>query len=354
VQRLELSLAGRREEYSDFGKTSNPKIGVIYSPISDLTLRATYGTSFRAPSLVDSSDQIKNVFIQNLTDPTAPGGLTRGVFTNGGNSQLGPETAKTWSAGLDWKPQALDGLTVTATWYKILYDNRIDVAPTTALTNGSVYAAYIVRRPTASDVAGNAAFNALVAEAMTSPDLQNPVEPVTNINVLLDGRRQNLGQLDQRGLDLSVRYAFSTPIGDWTVGTEVAKVLKLERKSAASSPWIDVLDTFGNPVDLRVRGSLGWRQGGWSANAFANYTDSYLNTAVTPNVKVKSQTTYDATTSYAFGDEAGWGKGVRISANVMNLFDKEPPIVLNGTVSWDSQNASAIGRFVSLEITKAW
>jgi hypothetical protein len=115
------------------------------------------------------------------------------------------------------------------------------------------------------------------------------------------------------------------------VGTEVAKVLKLERKSAAASPWIDVLDTFGNPVDLRVRGSLGWREGGWSANLFANYTDSYLNTAVTPNVKVKSQTTYDATASYAFGDEAGWGKGVRISANVMNLFDKAPPIVLNGT-----------------------
>jgi len=354
VQRLELSLAGRREEYSDFGETSNPKIGLIYAPISDLTLRATYGTSFRAPSLVDSADQIKNIFIQNLTDPTSGTGVTRGIFTNGGNSQLDPETAKTWSAGLDWEPRAIDGLSISATWYKILYDNRIDVTPTTALTSGSVYADYIVRRPAATDVAGTAAFNALVAQAMASPDLQNPVEPVSNINVLLDGRRQNLGQLDQRGLDVSVRYAFSTPVGDWTVGTEVAKVLKLERKSAAASPWIDVLDTFGNPVDLRVRGSLGWRDGGWSANLFANYTDSYLNTAVTPNVKVKSQTTYDATASYAFPEEAGWAKGVRISANVMDLLDKAPPVVLNGTVSWDSQYASAMGRFISLEITKAW
>ncbi|HJV41383.1 TonB-dependent receptor domain-containing protein [Caulobacter sp.] len=354
VQRLELSLAGRREDYSDFGTTSNPKIGVIYSPISDLTVRATYGTSFRAPSLVDSADQIKNIFIQNLTDPTSPTGVTRGVFTNGGNGQLGPETAKTWSAGVDWKPRAIEGLSVSATWYKILYNNRIDVTPTTALTAGSVYAAYIVRRPAASDAAATAAFNALVATALASPDLQNPVEPVSNINVLLDGRRQNLGQLDQRGLDVSVRYAFSTPVGDWTVATEVAKVLKLERKSAASSPWLDVLDTFGNPVDLRVRGALGWRKDGWAANLFANYTDSYLNTAITPNVKVKSQTTFDATASYAFERDAGWAKNVRVSANVMNLFDKDPPVVLNGTVSWDSQNASAIGRFVSVEISKAW
>ena len=354
VQRLELSLAGRREDYSDFGKTTNPKIGLIYAPTSDLTLRATYGTSFRAPSLVDAADQIKNIFIQNLTDPASPTGTTRGLFTNGGNSQLGPETAKTWSAGLDWKPRWLDGLNVSATWYKIQYDNRIDVAPNTALANGSIYAALIVRRPAASDTAGTAAFDALVAQAMGSPDLQNPIEPLSNINVLIDGRRQNLGLLDQRGLDVSARYAFSTPAGDWTVGTEVAKILKLERKSAAASPWIDALDTFGNPVDLRVRGSLGWRLDGWSANVFANYTDSYLNTAITPNVKVKSQTTWDATASYAFGEDSRWAKGVRVSANVMNLFDKDPPVVLNGTFSWDSQNASAIGRFVSLEISKAW
>jgi iron complex outermembrane receptor protein len=212
VQRLELSLAGRREDYSDFGKTSNPKIGVIYSPISDLTLRATYGTSFRAPSLVDSADQIKNIFIQNLTDPTVRNRRhARRSSPTAATASSVPRPPRPGRRAWTGSRKALDGLSVSATWYKILYDNRIDVAPTTALTNGSVYAAYIVRRPAASDAAGNAAFNALVLEAMASPDLQNPVEPVANINVLLDGRRQNLGQLDQRGLDVSVRYDFSTP-----------------------------------------------------------------------------------------------------------------------------------------------
>ncbi|CAN5279487.1 TonB-dependent receptor [soil metagenome] len=353
IERLELSVAGRWEEYSDFGTTSNPKIGVIWSPVSDLSLRATYGTSFRAPSLVDSADQIKNIFLQNLTDPTSGTGVTRGVFYNGGNSALGPETATTWSGGFDWKPAFVPGLSLSTSYYKIEYENRIDVAPTTALTAGTVYSNFFIRRPAAADVAGNAAFDALVASFMASPDLQNPVEPTANINVILDGRRQNLGKLTQDGVDVSASYAFDSGFGDWRVGVDVAKILTVERQSAPGTPVVDVLDTFGNPVDLRVRGSVNWHMGGWSANAFANYTDSYLNTAITPNVEVESQTTYDLTASYQFEGD-GWRNGVRVSVNALNVFDEEPPVVLNGTVSWDSQAASAIGRFVSFEISKSW
>lgn len=353
VERLELSLAARYEDYSDFGTTSNPKVGIIYSPGFDLNLRATYGTSFRAPSLIDGADQIKNIFVQNITDPTSATGTTRGLFTNGGNSQLSPETATTWSYGLDWTPQALDGFNLSVSYFKVEYENRIDVAPGNALAQGSVYANLIRRRPAASDVAGNAAFDALVAASFASADLQNPIEPVSNINVLLDGRRQNLGSLIQDGVDVSANYAFDTDFGDWRVGLDVAKVLTVDRQGAAGLPTVDVLDTIGNPVDLRVRGSLGWRMGGWSANAFANYTDSYLNTAITPNVQVDSLTTYDLTASYVFEGE-GLTNGVRVSVNAINVLDEDPPIALNGTFSWDSQAASPLGRFISFEISKSW
>ncbi len=99
IAELNLSVAARREEYSDFGSTTDPKVGLIWKPISSLTARATYGTSFRAPSLVDTSEQIHNIFIQNLTDPTGAGGITRGIFHNGGRSSLQPEEATTWSVG---------------------------------------------------------------------------------------------------------------------------------------------------------------------------------------------------------------------------------------------------------------
>ncbi len=352
IQRLELSVAGRWEDYSDFGTTTNPKIGLIYSPVDDLIFRATYGTSFRAPSLVDSASQILNIFIQNITDPTSSTGTTRGIFFNGGNNALGPETATTWSGGFDWSPSFLDGFDLSVNYYKIEYENRIDVAPGNALTQGTVYANLIRRRPAASDVAGNAAFDALVASYFASPDLQNPIEPVSNINVILDGRRQNLGTLNQDGYDVNASYRFDSGFGDWRVGVDVAKILTVERQGAPGLPVIDVLDTIGNPVDLRVRGSLNWNLGPWSANAFVNYVDSYRNTAVTPNVQVDSWTTYDLTASYRF--EGGLADGVRVSVNAINVFDEDPPVAINGTFSWDSQNASALGRFVSFEISKSW
>ena len=37
-----------------------------------------------------------------------------------------------------------------------------------------------------------------------------------------------------------------------------------------------------------------------------------------------------------------------------NIADQDPPVAFNGTISWDSQNASPIGRFVSFESSKSW
>ena len=48
---LELILAGRYDDYSDFGDTTNPKVALRWAPIDELAFRASWGTGFRAPSL---------------------------------------------------------------------------------------------------------------------------------------------------------------------------------------------------------------------------------------------------------------------------------------------------------------
>lgn len=352
-QSMILSLAARREDYSDFGETTDPKVGLTWKPIDDLTVRATYGTSFRAPSLVDTSEQIHNIFIQNLPDPTSPTGVTRGIFHNGGRSLLAEE-ATTWSAGLDWRPLgALDGLRASVTYYNVEYSDRIDVVPNSALTNAAVYAPFIVRRPDPSDVAGNAAFDALLQSFLTDPNLQNPVEPVSNLNAIIDGRRANLAALEQSGLDVSLSYAFETGVGSWRVGLDAAKILKLERSTAPGLPLRDVLDTFGNPVDLRARLSLGWQSGGWAIHTYLNHIDGYLNTAITPNVTVDDYRTIDATILYNFADE-GALSGASLALSGQNILDETPPVVLNGISSWDNHNVSPLGRFISLTLTKRW
>ena len=355
ISELTLSIAGRYEDYSDFGETTDPKVGLQWSPIESLTLRGTYGTSFRAPSLVDTSEQIHNIFIQNLTDPASGSGVTRGIFHNGGRSTLQPEEATTWSAGIDWRPQgALEGFEASATYYDVEYTDRIDVVPNTALTNPVVYSPYIIRRPPASDVAATAEFNAMVAAFLVNPDLQSPVEPIANINAIVDGRRANLGSMLQDGVDMSVSYSFGTSVGDWRVGVDAAKILNLTRSTAPGVPLVEVLDTFGNPVDFRGRASLNWHMGAVSANAYYNYVDGYVNTAITPNVDVDSYQTIDLAFIYDFGDGPSVWDGFSIALNAQNVTDEEPPIVLNGTVSWDNQNVSPLGRFVSFSVTKRW
>jgi iron complex outermembrane receptor protein len=352
IEDLTLSAAVRREEYSDFGETTNPKVGVVYKPVQSLTLRATYGTAFRAPSLVDTSEELHNIFISNMTDPLSPTGQTRGINHNGGRADLKPEEATVWSFGFDWRPSgALDGFAASATYYEVDYTDRIDV-PSNQLSNPDVYAPFIIRRPPASDAAGNAAFDALVQTFMESRDLQSPVEAVSNIQVIVDGRRANLGTLLQKGLDIDLSYRFETSLGNWFTSLNVAKILDLTRATVRGMPEVDVLDTFGNPVDLRGRLTLGWRNGGWSANAFVNYVDGYTNTAVTPFTSVDSYTTVDASVSYEFG--SGKLEGLSISLNGQDLFDEDPPVVINGSRSWDSQNVSPLGRFVSLVVTKKW
>jgi iron complex outermembrane receptor protein len=355
IHSLNVSAAVRYENYSDFGETTDPKYALTYSPIDGVTVRATYGTSFRAPSLVDTSEQIHNIFVQNLTDPLGPGGVTRGIFHNGGRSTLQPETATTWSAGLDWRPSgALEGLSVSATYYNVDYDDRIDVVPANALTNSAAYAPFVQRRPPASDVAGNAAFNAQLTAFLTNPDLQSPAEPLANLNAIVDGRRANLGKLKQEGVDVSLGYLFSTDVGDWRFGLDAAKITHLVRSAAEGLPLIDVLDTFGNPVDLRARASGGWQLGGLSLNAFFNYTDGYKNTAITPNVEVDSYHTVDLAISYQFTNTGGPLEGLSLALNGQDVLDEEPPVVLNGSVSWDNQNVSPLGRMISFVVTKRW
>jgi iron complex outermembrane receptor protein len=69
---------------------------------------------------------------------------------------------------------------------------------------------------------------------------------------------------------------------------------------------------------------------------------------------VDSYHTVDATLAYDFAETNSFLNGVGLSLNAQDLFDEDPPVVLNGTVSWDNQNVSPLGRMVSFVVTKRW
>jgi iron complex outermembrane receptor protein len=94
VRMLRADVAVRWERYSDFGSTTNPKVGLTWIALDGLKLRGTWGTAYRAPTLIEKYGDILAVLF-DAPDPASPTGTTLSLISLGGNPDLGPQRAKT-------------------------------------------------------------------------------------------------------------------------------------------------------------------------------------------------------------------------------------------------------------------
>lgn len=352
--RLDLSAALRTERYSDFGNTTNPKFGFSWAPVRGLSFRGSYGKSFRAPSFQDLRQDpgSKLIFAYPLSDPASSSGTTNVVVIRGNDPALRPERATTIAIGMDVTPSGIPGLHAGLTWFDIDYRDRIATPAAqllTFLTNRATFAPIIEDSPSA----------ALVAELYADPFFINPFGIAqSSVRALVNARLQNLAVVRQSGADLDLGYAFDVRGGRADIGVTGTYLFQIRQALTATAPVTDVVDTLGNPVDLRLRGHAGWSSGGFGAIVTANYVDSYTNrTGNTPQA-VSSWTTFDMQLSYAVPDEAGLWGGVRVALNVSNLFDRDPPyaayVVGSSTSAYDPENASPVGRMISLQVSRKW
>ncbi|HZZ33635.1 MAG TPA: TonB-dependent receptor, partial [Phenylobacterium sp.] len=161
-QRLELSLAGRVEHYDSFGVTANPKFGLLWSPLQDLQVRATYGTSFRAPALRELASPAE----YNSQMLALGAGHLLSLTLSGGNPDLTPETAKSWTLGFDWQPARIPGLKLSATGFDISFKNRIEQPVGANLQNAlqdPTLSAFVTRISPATSAADLALIQRLLA-----------------------------------------------------------------------------------------------------------------------------------------------------------------------------------------------
>ncbi|TRZ67361.1 MAG: TonB-dependent receptor [Rhodocyclaceae bacterium] len=348
VRELSLSLATRHDKYSDFGDATNPKVGLTWAPVNGMKLRSSYGTSFRAPSLADSDpSQGGTVSLVNFVDVTSPTGITRGLYRQGGNLGLTPEKATTWTLGAEFKPAPAS--LVSVTYFNVDYKDRILTPANTnaqSLVQAALLAPYITRNPSV------AAVNALFASPYFTAIAENPA----NILVIVDGRKQNAGTAQTKGLDLAARYAFSNALGAWDAGVSGTYFFNFKQSQVPNAPLIGVLNTINNPLRFTARGDLGLTREAYSARLALNYANSYLNNLNATPVQVDSYTTADLLFSYDTGKTPVkmLGQGVRIALSIQNAFDRKPPYTQNLTLAFDPQVVSAIGRFVALNLSTKW
>jgi len=137
-QSLDVKLGARYDSYDQFDAETTYSVGAEFNVTKDVKLRATYGTVFRAPTIIDLYGGLSDSFPQYndpcddgdgdpTTNPIAAGCAQATVQNDqqvlakvGGNPDLQPETGDTFTAGVVWAPKfESSDLSITLDYWKI-------------------------------------------------------------------------------------------------------------------------------------------------------------------------------------------------------------------------------------------
>jgi iron complex outermembrane receptor protein len=351
LRELSLDLAVRTDDYSDLdnGRTTNPKFAFNYSPIDSLKFRGTYGESFRAPTFAQIYGNSSSLFVQNYSDPTRGGAITQGITLSGGNLELEPETAASYTFGVDFAPSP--STSVSLTYFHIDYEKQITsyLSDLTILNRESEFAGtgIIVRNPDPAFVAN------LVATKPIRGVLPNPV------TLYVDGRTNNLGTSIAAGFDLSADFNVDAGnAGKFGFGLMTTYFTTYDVAITPAANKTDQLNNIFNPLKFKARADVTWSKAGFLGALFVNHLGSYDNNLIAPVETADAQTTFDLNLSYNFGDEGPAG-GLSIALDAVNLTDEDPPFVNiaqspNGGGGFDPTLFNPVGRIIGVSLRKKW
>jgi iron complex outermembrane receptor protein len=351
LRRLALDAALRYDRYSDVGHTTNPKIGVSYAPVDGFTFRGSYGTSFRAPGIAQIYGNTNTLYVRTYADPTCDC-VTQGLVRSGGNLDLRPETARTWSFGLDIAPPSLRNLRASITYFDLDYENQVVnyLTDFTILGRESEFAGtgIITRDPSA----------ALIAQQVAETGYTGVVP--ANLTLFVDGRSRNLGKTIARGFDLQASYSIPTQaVGSFSLSVDGTYFTTYKTAISSTSTLRDQLNTLFNPLRFRGRGRIGWNSDhGLDASATVFFVNGYVN-PTTPAQHIPAQATVDLHFGVDLGKASGdpIARDLNFGIDIRNLFDKDPQFVniASGESSpggYDPTLGDPIGRLVSVSLSK--
>jgi iron complex outermembrane receptor protein len=321
-KQLEISVAGRIDDYTGFGTTTNPKVSLKFRPIDMLMFRASYNTAFRVPTF----NQIYNGVLQSpnpgntLVDPTTcPSGKVSATdpgclaitpdSLSGGNLNLGPETAKEYSAGVVFQPNARFSL--SADYWSIAVDNTI----------------------------GTITLQQLLANINAFSDR---VTRTNNVITLIDLRTGNFGSRRTQGIDFTGRASFPVMHGNLLAGFDGTLLLVKREKLLPNLPYTDLRGVFSLAGDLGLKWKhnafVSYSQGGFTATFSQIYRDGYANQVLSAvgaarpdfNPRVKPYIIYNASIAQTFDNRFTIVGGIR------NIFNTDPPFA----ITYDSNTGS--------------
>lgn len=357
IERFELSVAARYEEYSDFGSAFNPKVGAAWEPIAGLNVRGTWGTSFKAPLLMQMNPaNFRPVIYEGYYRDDL--GATDVIVLGGSGVDLQPEESTNWTVGADLSLPTVPGLQLSATYFDTDYTKRVR-QPLEGYDQFGVLldpnlAAIVTKEPDQAYV------QQLVLHPRALCLCSGGTVP-ENISAIVDQRLRNIADVQLSGVDFSLDYRFVNDLGSWAVTFGGTKLLQQRERIVPGTPAVDQLNDVWRPVDLRLRNTISFARGPVGVTTNVNYTDDYRDWrdpihGPGQGAKVALWTTVDLTVQYDLGLKSrGLVRDAQLTLAATNLFDRDPPSVRSYYgMHFDAVNANPLGRYIAAQIVLGW
>lgn len=347
----DISVEGayRISDYSNTGSAETWKVGLSWTVTDDIRFRFTRQTAIRAPNLGEfagpevglslslfdpnSPDLIPRLLGRYDGDPcldgrgdqaqcdrlgaAAPGtpfDTSQALYTFGGNENINPETATTYTIGAVITPSGLPGLNATIDFYSIdIRDAVSQIQPIAALTN-----CYID-----NPVEGNPLCGAVLRDPNTGLISQALVNDF------------NLAVLKQEGFDVGLSYQFDSEELGGTVrfAYQGNIVTSQSRQANATVAAIDCKGTFGGSCSGDFASFL---QADYRHRLTADWANDFLNIQVGWRMIGGVVNALDETdrigAQHYIDLGATWQAHERIELTIGadNLFDINPPVPASG------------------------
>ena len=342
LESLDLSAAVRWDDYNHFDSDTTYSIGAVWRPIGSVRLHSNLSTSYIIPTARDKVEDPNNFFIGQafrcernadwaelggrddcpgeplrLQNPDGSLATTPGesfiYFSHlvyGGNPNLLPEQGESISVGVELTPQAIPGLSLDLTWRSVDYTNKIvgssdrgNVPHYVGVDPADVYA-FIFPDPSGSDA------------------------------YYADRRNVNAAAWTNEGLDLEVRYDWSTDWGSWSIDALITQTSSLYKDIGdGSEPYDYVGDVEANRriwalvPEYRGMLSVGFdsadqRWSAWLSAVHTSVVSSTFSFRGEPLKVIHDEPLYvNLSGQYQIGERFGLLSNSVLSLRITNLFD---------------------------------
>ncbi|MCL4409528.1 MAG: TonB-dependent receptor, partial [Gammaproteobacteria bacterium] len=316
---LEMSVAGRFDDYSDYGSDFSPKVSLRWQPMDNLLLRGSYGLGFRAPTL-DVLTQLTSFSADSVRDPDTceilTGNRNQACQINAfyiANPDLSSESSTQFSLGVAYQPT--EWMNFTVDYYNIEIDDRIR----------SYTSQNLIDAETAGDP--------IPAGLGVTRDANGAITRI-------DAGFGNAGTLETSGLDINVRTQFDFgDMGALTSNLSVSHIIDYKTDGGRN----EVKDRGLPQQRITLQNQYTWGDftAAWNINVigtqytfvearnadgeFPNCTDAGANVTTARCGNWGTWTTHDLQLSY----NTPWNG--RVTVGAQNIFEKLPKIdVIDG------------------------